>query len=690
MDNNQNYQGNNQGNQNFQNNYNTNVQNQNIPNQVSAAPAEAPVAEPPKKKKNTLKAIIIAIIALLLVGGIAVGGFFAYKHFANKKEEEPKEETQVPVLENIAPENASTIEFYPDRNVSAGDIEKFAKIIEERAAVLGENFKVTYDDKKISMAIEKSMLGNSATERSHTIELLMSRGTFGFSFNGYTPYSSSPAKDTISAITVSEYNRADILSDYSSSFTDERYKQIEAISADKIYGITVQFDSDGALALDNILKYSSSTSKLTASHNFQTDYTSEGYKFLANAILENSDDASVVHLISPAAAYSKNADLMKKILEQESLDFGLVMQILDEPAWDAADAKNRGANQVDSLEGDTVVVEVTPNDFTRSYNSEVEFADYEKLVKKRLDVLGIDYMFGTTGFDDKTYCVKLSPQSISPDLLRLVFCEKYISVRSAFDYVSGFGEPKVVEKDGKPAIRVETYSTSAEILADSSLTNNTVYLVVNDVTIASADLSNIQDGEDSYLDFENFLCFGNKDVTDDEQNFLELVCSIYSDSYISFEGSFRFCRYENGSVTVLGLDDANWKYSYLTGEDERVKSIISGMGCEMEKNADARNDINIYIDLPLDQNLPVNFTEKVKEIYTACNFDSGSYNKINFIIKNEAVDSPADRFRIEAYKDSLDSKMILNDYVSGPKFFEYWSATYDITESDDFFTARSW
>ena len=84
-----------------------------------------------------------------------------------------------------------------------------------------------------------------------------------------------------------------------------------------------------------------------------------------------------------------------------------------------------------------------------------------------------------------------------------------------------------------------------------------------------------------------------------------------------------------------------------------------------------------------------NFTNKVKDIYTACDFDTGAYNKITFVIKDESADSPADKFRLEVKKDTFDEKMEIDDSVSGPKFFDYWLEMYNLMNEDPFFAERS-
>lgn len=670
QENNQNYQG---------NNYN----NQNQQYQQPVIEPEMP-AEEVKVPKKKGKAVIITIVSILVAALLGVGGFFGYKYFKNKKQAD-----ETPTLAELEPSLISTIELYPDRNVSKADLETFAKTIEERAKVLGENFEVAFDDKKITLRIEKALLGNTATERAQVVELLTSRGTFSFGNDGIKSYY-SPTRENISNITVTEFDRKDILADYGVGMSENRYKQIDSISEDKIYGLTIELDSQGEDGIDEILDTAFSEPKLTVIHDIDEEVSYEEYKFLANAFAAESGSNSKIYLVGPAAGYEKNADLMMKVLEQDELGFSLIMQIIDEPAWEV-EGNNMGKNQVDAIDGNTVVIEVSPTAFTRSYNSEVDFAEYEKVVKNRLDTLDVKYMFGKTGFDDKTYCVKMDPGEIAPDFVRLMFANRDVTFKSAFGYVSGLTFDEVTEKDGKKVIRTRSSKTAEEILAENNIPSNMVYLVVNDVTIASADIMSLQaEGDYNYLYFENFLCFGNIAVSNEEDKIFELISVIEDEGYVPFEGTFAFRNYENDTATTLSIDEIKWKYPYLSAEDERVKGIIEGLGGEFEKLVDERNMINIYIDLPINGDLAQTFTDKVKEIYSLCGFDSGAYNDIMFILKDDSIDSPADKCRIEAYKSTSDQKMVLLRDISGPKFFDYWSPIYTIMTSDTFFVERSW
>ena len=636
-----------------------------------------------KKKKSPLKWIILAV----LVVAVAVGGFFGYKYFVGGDDQSDIKSKKLIEMKELDPESVTVMELYPDREVSSGDIKAFAGVIEERVAILGENYVVEYDSEKITLTIEKTMLGETATERMSTVELLLSRGNVAFGLNEYVYYD-SPEKSGIKEIAVEKLERADFLADNKIGFIDKRYEQIEAIRTDEIFGLKITFDTASAELMEELTKDAYGEPKLTAMHDFIEENRDEE-KFFGTVVFAQDNDFSVVYVVNSGASYEKNTLLMKKILEQDAMKFGLVAESLDEPIWET-EGKRMGKNQVKSMDGFTVSAAFNPDKFSREYNKETDYAEFESLIKRRMDVLGINYMFGTTGFDDKTFCVRLDSKEFTPDFFRLIFGSRSISVNSSFGRISGFSSPELVEKDGKIAIRVENYNTFDEIMKDNTIADNAVYLVVNDVTVANADITLMEENEEgNFIYFTNFPCFGNREATEDDKNILELICAIADDTYHSFSGSFTFHSYDDGnSAEDLTLGDLEWKYSPLTSQDEIVFGIINDLGCDVEKKSDSRNSIIITIlDVEVNEQLPVNFLEKIKTVYAACNFEGGAYNEVTFVIKDEKKESPANEYRVVVRKDTYDKKMEASLRATGPKYSTYWYDTYTIMQEDPFYVA---
>ncbi len=310
-----------------------------------------------------------------------------------------------------------------------------------------------------------------------------------------------------------------------------------------------------------------------------------------------------------------------------------------------------------------------------------------------MDALGIDYMFGTKGFDDKTYCLKVQPEDFAPDFIRLVFGTDDVKVVSAFSSniveLTHFSE--IVEVDGGYAIRMQCYySRDALLNKYSSIANDTIYLVVNDVTIASANMSDLTDnGTYSYIDFATFHCFDGDNASDKNKNVLDLLEYIFNESYVGlFDGTYYFRADDSYGASSLG--QLNWKYTSITETDNITYKTIKNMGFSVDKQVESRNMLVVTLDLPLNSSLPTEFTNKVKEIYNTVGFDSGAYAKIDFVIKDETKDSPADQFRIEFEKNPYQGKMVCSWQVSGPKFSKYWSEMNNIKRNDTFFTSHAY
>lgn len=651
------------------------------PQQPAYVPTPAPAPAPapaPKKSKKGLIIGIIAIVAALIIGVVC------WMLFGGNGEGEEKN-----TLDNFETGETTTIELYPDREVKGKDLEEYATVIENRAKILGSNYEISCDGEKITFVIAESMLGESSSERINTLDLLLSRGNFGIDGEYFYLYK-NPDKTDIKKVEVVELDKDDVLDDYKLDFFEEDYAMLDGITADTIYGIKVSFKKSAEEKFEYVADSSFSDGKLLAFHDFLED--SGDNENTMGSVLPLEDDYSEVYIISPGAAYKKNSELMKYILEEDEMDFGLVADYVDEPVWET-EGKHMGENQVASLDDFSVFVEFTPDEFSRSYNSETDFAEYEQVIKERMDVLGIDYMFGTTGLDDKTYCVRVYPEDFEPNFFRMIFGERSIEVRSSYSTVFSYSSVDKGEKDGKPALVAETSYSLEELLADNNIPGNTVYLVVNDVTIASADITTLSEDEDdyyNYLYFTDFQCFGDIEVSDEEENIFDLIKVISDSSYTAFSGEYNFRTYGDNDEIIESLGDIDWKYEPLTGRDIQVMEIVENYGYDFSKTVDKRNALTITAEFDVNHNLPKNFTDAFKKLYEECNFDDGSYNEIIFVIEDEKKETPADSFRLVVKKDSYEGRMYVNDEISGPTFYEYWSPVYNIMEEDEFFTAREY
>lgn len=644
---------------------------------------QQPVSPEGKVKKPKKKKLLIWSIIILLVAALGVTAYFVVPMMFGEKA--PDEIT----LADLKPEEITTLEFYPTSDCSKSDLEKVVKVMTARLEILGKAYEISCDDEKINLRIGKFMLGETAIERASTLELIQSRGNFGI--GSYYGYVYTDAEDsTIKEVEIVTLKKATFVSDYKSNFDEDFYNIIDGIDAEDIYVVSAKLTSSAEDEVEEWAEYDDD--QMYAIHDVET-YSNEGV-VLGGAFAVESEDYAKSYIVSKGCSYAKNADLIKHIVENDGFDIGFVSKIVDEPTWET-DKSKFGKKQVTSMSGETIIVEATPDDYTVSYTTELEYETQKNIIKSRLDVLGVDYMFGTKGFDDKIFCIRIAPKNISPDLIRMIFNGRDIEVRSTFDYVSAFSTYGFeLDETGNYGLIVEAYNTADELRADYNIPNDIVYLVVNDVTVAQANINDIVavDEYNNVLKFEYFTCFDNNVATSSDKKILEMICAISEDDFVSYT-----CEYEvrlfNGDNEDKEFDlasDITWKHSSVSEADLAMFNTITSMGYNVIKKIDTLNMIEITIDVPVDANLVSNFAEKAKEIYNNCYFDGGAYRKIIFVIKDEKKNSPANEFRIVAEKNDYYGKMLVSYEVGGPDFSDYWLESYEYEENDEFFVLRTY
>ncbi len=633
-----------------------------------------------KQNKFSKKRIILAIVTVLAIA-LAVTGFAG----CGEKSENVSEVK----LGDLSAEEITNIEFYPTSEVTAAELKDAADVMDKRLGVLGNAYEISADDEKITLKIGKAMLGESALERTSTLELIQGRSNF--TVGTYYGYSLTETdKKVFKNAKVVALDTSEFISDYEKYFDSDFEDVITGITSDKIYVVSVDLSSEAEQDIEAWREYDEG--QIYALHSVET-YS--GYGDVLGGLFEvKTGDYSTCYIVSNGCSYEKNAELIKYNLEKDSFDMGFVTKIVDEPTWETK-SSDFGAKQVASMSGETIVVEAIPDDYTVLRNSASNFEAQKENIKARLDTLGIEYMFGTKGFDDKTYCIRMSPQHIAPDLVRMIFNGKNIEVFSAFDDVSSFITYEMnLDETGNLGLVMESYNSAEEIKTQYNIPNDIVYLVVNDVTVAQANINDMVEKEGKYfLEFENFLCFDYPEATSTDKKILEMICAIANEDYTYHYVCEYNIRLFRGEKEVENFDlstDIAWKHSSISAADEAMFTAINSMGYDVSKKIDALNMIEIVIDdVSVDENLVSEFVKKVKTIYDECYFDGGAYRKIIFVIENEKTQSPANEFRITVEKDDFENKMIAGFDASGPAFSDYWSEAYNYELSDEFFTLRN-
>ncbi len=629
-----------------------------------------------KKKIIIISIAVLVVVALAVAAIIIVPGLFKNNNSANL------------TLGDLKEEEITNIEFYPTSECSKSDLENALRVMEARLDMLGKAYEISCDAEKITLRIGKFMLGESALERTSTLELIQSRGNIAIG----TYYGSSLTdldEKVVENATIESIDTKDFVSDYEKYFDDDFKDMMDSINSDKIFVVSVKLSSAAEEEVEEWKEYDDD--QIYALHDIET-YSAYG-EVLGGLFEVKSGNYSTCYIVSKGCSYEKNADLIKYNLENEGFDMGFVAKIVDEPTWET-DSSDFGAKQVASMSGETIIIEATPDDYTVLHNSTSDFEAQKEYIKARLDALGAEYMFGTKGFDDKTYCVRISPEHIAPDLVRMIFNGKNVEVCSTFDDVDSFITYEMkLDESGNYGLVLESYDSAEEIKSQYNIPNDIVYLVVNDVTVAQANINDMVEADGEYfLKFENFTCFDYPAATSSDKSILEMICTIGNEDYIYHyvcEYNIRLLNGEKEDKEFELSTDINWKHSSISSADAAMFSTINSAGYVVSKKIDALNMIEIVIDdVTVGENLVTDFAEKVITLYTDCGFDGGAYRKIIFVIKDEKAQSPANEFRIVVEKDAFENKMIADFEVSGPDFSDYWSDAYDYESINEFFTLR--
>ncbi len=684
---------------------------------VSEIPSAVPTAKKPETAKSKKKiGLLIGIIAAAVVIIGAACAFILPNIFGGDGETYVTPDGKKLILDD----GTYIMEMYPDAECSEDDLADMAEIIEARVKILGEDFEISSDEEKIVLEINKSMLGSTLEERSHNIKLLESNGTQAMMMGGtYTSFELI-SRDDIKSVELKQVDKDDFVKKNKDKFSEgniEAFKSIPAGNINVIYvtvtaecGAKIEEESKDAYEYENTLVCATDCVK-------SSDYELVSQNKFADIIPVKGKEGKEFYIVSPQAQSKANAELILSILENKGFERGLEVNLIAEPEWET-ESTSMGKNQEASIDGDAVTYEWTPSDYTLSYMSAEEYEEYLDKVKARIDALNTPYAIGYKGVDMSTIVLKISPEKMSADFGRMIFGTSDVQLFTQFKDMDAYVREMEVLDDhnGAPALQVTFSESKAELFEGYSMTRSDaldlaidrmgseeeekevvddgeakpVYLVINDVNVASADLSNMTD--DSVLIFENFLFTGDDKLTSDDTDVLNFIATASDDYvYIALDSDadmdIQINHYDGDKLID---DEIEWGYDAKNDYDNEMIKKVADMGYEMSFSPSRRNTPVIEIDVAVDENLPANFCEAVKKVYQECNFADGAYAGVIFKVKDETKKHPGDRCRIVFSKDSYDKvKLTYLKYVEGPRFSEYSYDFYKVMDEDEFFVENA-
>ena len=641
---------------------------------------------------------------------------------------------------DLSDSDGTKVELYPTTSVGNSDLKNIEKNIKARLKILNGKTNAKLEDNKVIVSFSDEVLTQDPTTRKQILNWTKTKGNISI-YSNVNYEKSSFGKESFEDIKIVELSK-DNLSKYEKYFNENDYNNLKNSGEDVLYAISVKLNDSAKVYYDQMLSAVNDNFKTYEAYNDATikyEYTSlqlamdkEEYESTMAVGTILPDDKSGDHtflIVSPAAYNSKVTDLMQYVLnEKNELPSKLTEKVVSVPNWEK-DTAEFGDNQVAELDGKNIIIKFTPNEYVVDSYTQNDINQYMSIVKKRLDTLGSPYMVGYTGIDYKTILVKIPPSRLIANSCAMLMREKSIVINNQYKQLdTGVknltidGTQKITAQmaGDKNRIMSEYNKTSWELIGErlddieTSLNeidgetseennNNNVpqqesgllYLLVNDVTIAQADLSEMS--EEGVVEFSKFLCFENNYCSAEASYMFDLIQQINSEAAENDDSMLQ------GSLDVLYYDGekeiknekVDWLYDSMNDYDRQTIRTIEKLGYKVEASLTARSTLEVYIDVEINDDMPAKFADAVKKIYTKCNFDDGSYSTVFFLIVNEYDRYPNDRCRIVADKSSLGSKddngklaVRFIGCVDGPTFEKYRPDFDKITKQDEFFSSR--
>jgi len=560
MENNQNYPNSNNQNYPSSNNQNySNVSQNNSQNQKSSFEnANYPVAEPAEtgvKKKKAGKKVIIIVVAILLILAIGAGAFFLINGGKDEKEpanEPQKESTETvvndpeevvdPIVEEESPE-VHTFELFPQKEGDSYNLSTCNKIINERLSAVGIDGKATVENNKIILTLPVDF-ASSYEAKEKALEILTSKGEFYF--GNSTLSTSDVCNDYFEKIEVKSDNKDNYLK-YTTDKIDTYTKDdIDEIEGDTIYFLQMSMDSFGVAELQDAMDRSSDgcvCAYLDTEIMFSDVGAVSGSLIDVGAVVVASDENlnEIDLLPSYACGDEKIVNLLKYVIENEPIPCALDYTCIDTPVWETS-GDAMGENQVAGIDGKAVVLEY--GCYFYGDHSQEDIDKSVKLVKSRLDTLEIPYAFGYGKYNENNIALMISPEDVTSEMIRMFTVNSSIQVYNQYEQLSlsidSFNITK--DEDKNMCLELSFYSSYEEVMNTFKGINSyrenhnllvegmdKMYLVVNDVTIASADINTLS--EDSVIRFSNLLCMDKKTIEKEDTAFLDFIASLNDEEY---------------------------------------------------------------------------------------------------------------------------------------------------------------
>lgn len=361
-----------------------------------------------------------------------------------------------------------------------------------------------------------------------------------------------------------------------------------------------------------------------------------------NNLFRDENDPTVFHCYGNydlfGDAQVKIAQTFLDVMRADNTGGALESKIIYTPEWEPAAGSEAGTYQVESLEEPAIRAMYS---FNRSRGSEdpESWEPAVKELKKRLDLLGVPYVFGQAAIDGGIIFVELPQSEVPYEALELLLENEIgISVGTPF-WNTSYCDYAVLPDGG---IRAEVHSWAEEDLRPgfTDLINGTVdsqpvYLFVSCVAqnwqVLQADLTAYP--EDGNFEFRKLLLH-NADGTWDGAGFMQLL------GYIAEHGEVdsALSGFMLSEVTFVNGAKGGYLVSARLEEQERLRSALAGEYPDVDVviKHSILPQLQIHFNFDIDAQLPAKTLEASQCVYDLVKDGSVDTVKLVFIEEENA------------------------------------------------------
>ncbi len=638
-----------------------------------------PTFNSPKKSKKRLLITVISIVLLALVG---IGAFLVFKACDGDKKD-PVDPKPVGPVEPVIPvaDEYTTFTFEPVVETTNEDAKHDAEVIKSRFDSVGISTRYEVDGNIICFDVDKAVV-DTYPQGVYNMLVLNGYGTYSGVYNEYLGALSDFECSDVKSISIEKLSIEKALT-YSENLSIAVLNNVELIkdAVDGIYCLRLTLSDEDASEIKSMFSQRVENECLTLNLYYtrtknDIETGSKQSEICVSPVNLSSPDYHDIYLFS--CTFDDKGmfqNMLKSILENQKNNSIYNVFCENDIMW-----------ETQKLSGDVLEVRYQIGDYNEDFNQQ-DVQVHCQEVKKRLDILGVEYRFGNSRFfPNDIFAIQIRPENIDMNLLRMIGsygrCYEFAS-QSEYLIAYSTNQNSVLEigeEKGKIYAIGEFGEGFAEFFYENYLYyDEPIYAVVNGVTIGEC---TDVDLEKNWLFLEDIYTYDTGDA-----KIWELVESIDQspiDTYYFYNISnlYSVKNGERYKEMTNNVDEIKFAYNGMTARDLETEKTVNTYGAKMSRSVSERGVLNIYLKILPTGDFAERFADQVLSIWNACELNDGSYSFIRFV-SGEA------KYESDACWVTFDLKNVDTDFVSeivavGPTYSKYQDeleeAIYSIVE----------